>query len=396
MIKANAIELVPIENIQANNANRNIHPPDQVERLKQIIKYQGFRSPLIISNRSQLLVAGHGRLLAARDLGFTHLPCIYQDFDDEDQEFAASVSDNAIASWADLDLAGINADLSSLGPFDIDLLGIRDFTVDVSENDKDPDETPAPPKVAKTKRGELWILGEHRLLCGDATSREDVERLMAGEKADMILTDPPYNVGFKYNEHDDTEINQDEWTKVCRGWYEQWKALAPRIVLTPGCYNLELWCRLGNPTHIAPWIKTNGQTTGRVTHFWQWEPIFFFGKFERKRANDIFEHYVNSGFLRGSGESPVREGGHPCPKPLTLWLDLVENFSDYGEIILEPFCGSGTTLIACEKTQRRCFGMEIDPTYCDVILDRWSKYSGKTAHREDGATWESIRDSVID
>jgi ParB-like chromosome segregation protein Spo0J len=128
-IQSKKIEFVPIGNIQPNKKNRNLHSEEQIDRLCQIIKYQGFRTPLIVSNRSGLLVAGHGRLLAAKKLGIETLPVLYQDFEDEDQEYAAQISDNAIASWAELDLAAINADIPNLGPFDIDLLGINGFTL---------------------------------------------------------------------------------------------------------------------------------------------------------------------------------------------------------------------------------------------------------------------------
>lgn len=128
-IKAKKIEKELVSKIKPNPKNRNNHSKEQIERLCKIIMYQGFRNPLIISNRSGYLVAGHGRLLAAKELGIKEVPVIYQDFDDEDQEYTAAVSDNAISSWAELDLSGINADIPELGPFDIDLLGIKDFTV---------------------------------------------------------------------------------------------------------------------------------------------------------------------------------------------------------------------------------------------------------------------------
>jgi len=129
-IRARKIEMVAIEDVRPNNRNRNKHPEAQIERLMKVIQDQGFRQPLIVSNRSGLLVAGHGRLLAAKRLGMAHVPVVFQDFTDEDMEFRAMVSDNAVAAWAELDLAGINADLTEMGPFDIDLLGIESFIVD--------------------------------------------------------------------------------------------------------------------------------------------------------------------------------------------------------------------------------------------------------------------------
>lgn len=141
MIKAEEICFVEIKELRPNPKNRNKHPRDQIERLMKLIEYQGFRNPVIVSKQSGFIVAGHGRALAAQRLGLTEVPVIYQDFDSDDQEFAYQVSDNSIASWAELDLSGINEDLVNMGPFDIDLLGIKSFTVDPSEID--------PPKESK-------------------------------------------------------------------------------------------------------------------------------------------------------------------------------------------------------------------------------------------------------
>lgn len=132
VIRSRKIEMVAIEDVRPNNRNRNKHSEAQIERLAKIIKHQGFRQPLIVSNQSGLLVAGHGRLIAAKRLGMTEVPVVRQDFDSEEQEYQAQVSDNAIAAWAELDLAGINADLPELGPFDIELLGMKHFSVDIS------------------------------------------------------------------------------------------------------------------------------------------------------------------------------------------------------------------------------------------------------------------------
>lgn len=143
-IQSKDIKLVPIDQIKANPANRNSHSSEQIDRLAKIIQYQGFRNPLIVSNRTGLVVAGHGRLMAAQKLGLTELPVMYQDFKDSDAEYAAMVSDNAIASWSELDLAGINADMADLGPMDLELMGLPDFKVD-------PAELPTEPKQKKPK-----------------------------------------------------------------------------------------------------------------------------------------------------------------------------------------------------------------------------------------------------
>jgi len=186
-IRAKNIELVETAKVVPNKKNRNTHSTEQIERLCEIIRFQGFRSPLIISNRSGMLVSGHGRLLAAKKLKMKHVPVIYQDFDDDDQEFAAGVSENAIASWAELDMSGINLDLADLNgqDFNIDLLGIKDFVLDMSEKSgEDEDAVPEVKEESNVKLGDLFTLGSHRLLCGDSTDKAQVERLMSYYKCD--------------------------------------------------------------------------------------------------------------------------------------------------------------------------------------------------------------------
>ena len=135
-IEAKDVRLVPIGELKANPKNRNIHPQDQIDRLAEIIQYQGFRQPVVVSNRSGLVVAGHGRLMAAKKLGLEQVPVLFQDFESEEQEYAFGVSDNAVAAWAELDLSGINLDIGDLGPdFDLDMLGIKGFTLDVAEGE---------------------------------------------------------------------------------------------------------------------------------------------------------------------------------------------------------------------------------------------------------------------
>lgn len=191
-IKSNEIKLVNINDIQPNNKNRNYHSEEQIDRLVEIIKYQGFRSPLIISNRSGILVSGHGRLLAARKLGLAKLPVIYQDFDSEEQEYAAGISDNSITSWSQLDLSGINFDITDLGPdFDLDLLGIRNFHVDV--NDKVINE------VNKSDETAAWVgMPEFEIADEDIKLTmvflTELERDLFVEKNNITITNKRNNV----------------------------------------------------------------------------------------------------------------------------------------------------------------------------------------------------------
>lgn len=382
IIQAKDIRTVALADLKPNKNNRNVHPPEQIDRLANLIRYQGFRQPIVVSNQSGLVVVGHGRLLAARKLGMSHVPVIYQDFENPDVEYAFAVSDNSIAEWADLDLASINLDLSDLGPdFDLEMLGIKDFTLDVADKGQcDEDETPEPPVEPKSKLGDLWLLGEHRLLCGDSTDREQVERLMDREKADMVFTDPPYNLGYDYNSYDDNK-SRSEYESFCTKWFENINLFSRKIVITPGTKNLAMWCKIREPLHIAVWIKKNWISSCSISNLAQWEPILFYGDFTRGRSSDLYE--INRKYQKDVGDS------HTCPKQIELLEDIISHYS--GSSVLDVFGGSGSTLIACQKTDRRCFMSELDPHYIDVILTRFHKFSGIEPVREDGAKWSELQ-----
>lgn len=369
-------ELVPIKDLKAKQhpKNPNKHPKDQIKRLAEILEGNGVRHPIVISKLSGFITKGHGRLEAAIENGWIDFPVEYQDYDSEDLEYADIVADNAIASWAELNLAQINAEIPNLGPdLDIKLLGLRDFELEPADKhaDKDADEVPEI-KESFVKRGELWILGNHRLLCGDATSKEDVERLMNGEKADMVYTDPPYGIGYEYNSHDDSDAkNNSELVSKALSIHECGK------VWTPGKMNLERDLSRFGKAKIAIWYKkfaAAGSGLGGASTF---EPILILDPKEKNLPNDVLVVPTERETLNGQS---LREL-HSCPKPVDLYVQLILAFTNSDDRIAEPFCGSGTTLIACEKTNRKCFGMEIDPHYCGVIIERWQKFTGQKAVR---------------
>ena len=196
-IKCKYDRLVNVDELKAHPKNRNSHSKEQVTRLSKLLRYQGIRAPIVVSNLSGCIVKGHGTLSAIMNNQAKQAPVVFQDFTDEAQEYAFVQSDNAIASWSELDLSGINMDIGTFGPeFDLEHLGIKDFKIEVADHipPVDPDDVPETPMKPKTKLGDLWTLGKHRLLCGDSTSVDAVERLMGGEKADMVFTDPPYGI----------------------------------------------------------------------------------------------------------------------------------------------------------------------------------------------------------
>jgi DNA modification methylase len=395
-------ELVPISKLKLHPKNRNKHPPEQVERLAKILKYQGWRYPVKVSKRSGFVTAGHGRIEAAKAAGWKQVPVNFQDYESDEQEYADLQADNAIALWAELDLSGINGDLGDLGPdFDLDLLGIKNFTLDPEQVEAqcDEDEVPEEPVEPKTRVGDIYQLGRHRLMCGDSTSIDAVERLMDGGCADITFTSPPYNAakndhliggvsGFdkKYQHHSD-DMPDDDYLGLLTGFTSIAIAKSKYVFV-----NLQLLAH-----NRAPLLRYQSQFQEQVKDIliWnkkqcppnivkgafntKWEYVFCFSTDTRTRGfpcewRGQFPNVVETESNSGNEFAEDHKAGFPVAFP--SWF--IEKF-DFARSIYEPFCGTGTTLIAAEKFGRTCYGMELDPKYCDVIVARWEKYTGKKA-----------------
>lgn len=377
-------ELINPKELKNHPKNRNKHGQDQIERLAELYKYHGIRHPIIVSNLSKCIVAGHGRKLAAIRAGIKEMPVVYQDFDSSESEYAFIQADNAIALWAELDLAGINEDIGDLGPdFDINMLGIQDFTLDVAEKEfeGDPDEVPEVVEPV-AKLGQIYKLGEHRLMCGDSTDEATVAQLMNGEKADMVFTDPPYGVkvvksgkvGAYFGvakKGNYKEIINDETTDCAKAFYDTCK--------TMGFKNFILWGGNYFTDFLEPknsWIVWNKRgTSGIENTFADGELAWSDIGFPVRIHNQLW-----IGMIR-AGEKDKRV--HPTQKPIDLAKFCFELIKDC-KSVYDGFGGSGSTLIACEKTNRKCFMMELDPHYVDVIIARWEKFTGKKAELLNG------------
>lgn len=379
-------KLVPLNELKPHPKNRNRHGDDQVSRLAHIFEYQGIRHPIIVSNLSGFIVAGHGRLAAATKLGFKEFPVDYQDFGSEEEEYAFLVSDNAVALWAELDLSGINADIGDLGPdFDIDLLGIKNFTIEVADKEGLTDEDEIPEFVEpKTKIGDIYKLGNHRLMCGDSVAMTDIDALLDGAKIDMAYCDPPYGadiVSSKLSAGGDKpfgNIGNMEGKAVKAGVYapilgdETTDTAKDSFVLCSTLSKTQVFWGAQYYAETLPpcsgWIVWDKQTDGSLG---DGELAYT----NQKRAIRIFQHKW-SGMIKASERGERRV--HPTQKPIALAVWCFENYGE-PKNVLDLFGGSGSTLIACEKTNRKCFMMELSPNYCDVIIARWEKFTGKTA-----------------
>lgn len=391
-------KMLPITELKPHHQNRNKHPSEQIDRLAKIIKYQGIRSPIKVSRRSNLITAGHGRLEAFRRLKLKEVPVNFQDYESDEQEYADLQSDNAVALWAELDLSGINTDIAELGPdFDIDLLGIKDFVLEPAEKfDPKCDEDEVLENIeTRSKLGDRWLLSDHILVCGDSTDICAVDLLMANQKADMVFTDPPYGIdvvksdgnvgGNRINGKVDYGKNAHKYgAKAKCGTYKAIigdnQPFEPGLLLTLAPHQI-IWgannfaSKLPDNSHWIVWYKNMPDNDFSGAEL-AWTSI------DKKTVKTYA--YTWAGMTRkGNRRDELTKRVHPTQKPVGLFEAILNDYNP--KSVIDLYGGSGSTLIACEKTNRKCFMMEIDPHYCDIILARWEKYTGKEA-KLDGAS----------
>jgi len=362
------------------NARR--HNPRNVGMLEKALGEVGAARSIVIDENGVVL-AGNATIEAAGRAGIERVQVV--DADGETiiavrrigltaaQKTRLALYDNRTAELADWD-ADVIADLMANERAMLDGLFENDELAELIDDLGEPDTTDAEPQINRAaelnkkwqvQAGDLWRIGEHRLLCGDSTKREDVERVMGGKRAKLAPVDPPYNVGFDYDGKTvDDKKTEKKYEEFSRAWFAECQRVSDKQIVTAGGNNLPLWLRWFDSYHVATWIKRNTQTHGRVSQFLAWEPIIFFGeKWGKKRHLDIFDFAAQCNTAKETAN-------HPCPKPLKLWQDLIENYSENENIIYEAFAGSGTTMVACENLKRKCRGIEISPDYCAVILER--------------------------
>ena len=361
----------PIEQLVFAEYNPRQLTKDQYKNLKDSITRFGLVDPMIVNThkeRKNILVGGHQRVKVAKDLGFEEVPCVEVKLTpDKEKELNIRLNKNT-GEW-DYDALANYFDVGELTEW-----GFTEDDLQFTEPEEiagliDDDEVPEV-EESITKTGDIWILGEHRVLCGDATKKEDVERLMDGKKADMVFTDPPYGIGYEYNTHQDKQGG--EYLKFCDSFWNVLKTFSELIIITTGWKYKKFWWNK-NPTDCIYWFCKNKTSGGKASYLRKVEPVFIFGEIIKKYKEDYFEVLNNY-------NNEVK-GLHTCPKPVELLQELIVTQTKTSSYVLDVFLGSGSTLIACEKTNRKCYGMEIDPHYCDVIVKRWEDYTGKKAER---------------
>ena len=392
-------EVVEINKLKENPRNPNTHPTVQIDLLAQIIKKTGWRAPITVSNLSGFIVKGHGRLQAAKAAGFKHCPVEYQNFSDEEEEMAALLADNKLAELAEIDVEKLTEIFKDYEFEDLSLTGYSqeefDELVDVFEEAEllgDPDEVPEEVET-RAKLGDIWQLGEHRLMCGDSTSRSDIEQLMNGEKADMAFTDPPWNVnygavkegnaqGYKprtiLNDFMGTEDFKEFMYKAFSSLnFAQKDGAMTYVVMSAQEWGNMMLTLAQNDYHWSSTIIWNKDSLvlSRKDYHTKYEPIWYGWKegtrlcpLEDRKQSDVWDI-----------ARPKKSEEHPTMKPVELVEKAINNSSKPGDVVIDLFGGSGTTLIASEQTKRRCRMMELDPKYCDVIITRWETLTGKKA-----------------
>ena len=360
--------------------NSRTHSDEQVAQIAASIKEFGWTNPILIDGQNGI-IAGHGRLMAARKLGYEKVPTIELKDLTETQKKAYTIADNRLALNAGWDNEMLTIELNDLlaDGFALELLGFDPKELNALlepeqiEGLTDEDETPPIPEEPKTKPGDIYQLGNHRLMCGDSTSIDAVDRLMDGQKADMVFTDPPYNIGYKdmNGVHDaikNDKMDDDEFLDFLRS------TIMPCDIMYVCCswqyahLFKQVMAELDKPAKaMIVWDKVN-PAQNLDLYFKQHEIIFYHGPFggQKTQRGDIWQ------------VKRQRNTVHPTMKPVEL-IELALNDHPTKKIVYDAFGGSGSTLIACEKVGKRARLMELEPKYCDVIVKRWEDFTGKKA-----------------
>lgn len=374
------IEYIETEKLVPYARNSRTHSDEQVQQIIGSIKEFGFTNPILV-DADGLIIAGHGRTMAAQRMGMKEVPCLRIGHLTDAQKKAYVIADNKLALNAGWDDEMLRIELADLqdADFDLSLTGFDDDELNallakaVEEGLTDEDAVPEVPETPVTVEGDVWILGRHRLMCGDSTSVDAVDKLMDGKKADMVFTDPPYNIDYQGVKDKRDKIKNDKMSDddfvdflgqslmscetmyVCCSWQyaHLFKQAMTDIARSPKA--MIVWNKVNPAQHLDKYFK-------------QHEIIFYYGDFGGHKT------------LRGDVWELKRQKNtvHPTMKPIEL-IDMAMVDQPNKKIVYDAFGGSGSTLISCEKNHRDCRMMELDPKYCDVIIKRWQDFTGKKA-----------------
>lgn len=437
MAKIDRVQEVSVDLLKPYENNAKIHSEEQVQKIADSIQEFGFISPCLIDKENRI-IAGHGRVMAAKILGMKKVPCVYVEGLTDAQRRAYILADNRLTELGDWDQQLVSDELERLKDegFDIDLTGfdVDDiFFEDIEDILPEPDPEELNNAEPRVHRGEVWRLGDHRLMCGDSTKAEDVKILAGGVYSDLCITDPPYNVSLgtdkghplrpseakaRHLRKDGLTIANDSWEDeeafsdfLLAAFINMNNALKPGGVFyiwfasssMPAFWNALTKAGLTIRQQLV-WVK-NLFTVGRQDYQWRHEPCLYgwtdgaphyfidmrtlstvqeYDSLKDREKEELIQMVMEMLEEQGTvmhEAKPVRSELHPTMKPVNLIKKQIRNSSREGEVVLDLFGGSGTTLIACEEMNRRCLMMEYDPHYADVIIHRWEEMTGKKAER---------------
>ena len=358
---------------------------DQYKSLRDSMERFGLVDPVIINkhpDRENIVIGGHQRLRIAKDMGIEKVPCVELSLDlNQEKELNVRLNRN-VGEW-DYDALANYFDVGELTEWGFSDDDLQFWADEPTEGLIDDDEIPEV-EESITKQGDLWLLGEHRVLCGDATKKEDVERLMDGQKADMVFTDPPYGVDYDGGMKKQNKLKNDNLgTEI----YSLFMPYAVESLKDDGAFYV--WYADATATATATadsglvisaqiiWAKNHAQFMSSAKYKGKHEPCFY----AHKKGKTAKWYGENNEVTLWEYDRASKNEYHPTQKPIALSERANKNSSPKNGLVLDTFLGSGSTLIACEKTNRKCYGMEIDPHYCDVIVKRWEEFTGKEALR---------------
>lgn len=379
------IEYVDINSIKPYKNNAKLHPKEQIEQIKKSIEQFGMDDPIGIWKDE--IVEGHGRLIACKELGYTEVPIIRLDHLSDEERKAYTLAHNKLTMNSDFDLGILNDELDDILNIDMSDFGFDLDLEDEEEKEIIEDEVPEVPEEPKAKLGDIYQLGNHRLMCGDSTKEEDVLKLVGEQKIDLLITDPPYNVDYTgktkeamkiQNDKMENNVFHDFLVKVFTNAYN---------VLKDGA-SFYCWYASREVVNFHTSIEESGFTVkqeliwnknslvmGRQDYQWKHEPCLY----GWKETNSHIWYGDRKQTTVIDWDRPTKADLHPTMKPVGLFDYQIKNSSKAGDNILDLFGGSGTTIMACEQNNRNAYVVEFDPKYVDVIIERWENFTGQKA-----------------
>jgi DNA modification methylase len=398
------VEMKPSE-LKPYERNNRKHPKEQIDKLAKQIAAHGWDVPIVV-DKDFVIIKGHGRLKAAKQLKLKTVPVVVRDDLTPEQCNAARLADNKLSELAEVDMEAIQAELDALKEinFDLDLTAFdswNPFAVDAAEGTEgltDPDDVPELKPDPKSKIGDVWLLGNHRVMCGDSTDAASVAILMNGQKADMVFADPPY--GMFLNTDFDTMFGNDAKHRKTGKRFDAVKGdnedFEPKLIETifqnfGYVSDMFLWgadyyseyLKNKNDGSWIVWDKRVNENMDKVSGN-TFELCWSKQKHKRLVARILWSGH------HGMQKDDTKKRVHPTQKPSALVEWFFDLWGKEHKTVADLFLGSGSTLIACEKTGRHCYGMELSPQYVDVIIKRWQDFTGKKAVREDGVEFDSL------